>query len=413
MKIKMLAVAAALCAANSVAHGAAADAERRPLYYRNPMGLADTSPTPKQDSMGMDYIPVYADEAESRNNAQPDASFRISLDRVQRSGVRAEPVETRRLVHAVRAPGVVKFDERRLRSVSLRADAFVEKLYVNETGKDVVEGQPLFRIYSSQIVSAQVDYLSSSSASALSNSREETQRARIGAGQRLRNLAVPETLIAHLHAKGEAVMSFDWPSPATGAVIEKKVIEGQQIKTGDEVMRIANLDTVWVIAEAAEHDLSFIKVGAPVTMTFHAFPDMRVSGTVIFIAPALDPSTRAGLVRIEAANPGHVLRAEMYADVEIDAGASAEPVVAVPDSAVIDSGVRQIVLVERGEGRFEPRAVKPGARGGGFIEIKEGLTPGERVVVSANFLIDAESNLKAALKSFTAEAPKPSPEVRQ
>ena len=199
MKIKMLAVAAALCAAGSVVHGATADAERPPLYYRNPMGLADTSPTPKKDSMGMDYIPVYADEAEARSNGKSDASIRISLDRVQRSGVRTEAVETRRLVRPVRAPGVVKFDERRLRSVSLRADAFVEKLYVNETGKDVVEGQPLFRIYSSQIVSAQVDYRSS--AAALSMTRDETRRTRLGAEQRLRNLDVPETLIASLRVQ--------------------------------------------------------------------------------------------------------------------------------------------------------------------------------------------------------------------
>ena len=173
-------------------------------------------------------------------------------------------------------------------------------------------------------------------------------------------------------------------------------------------MRIANLDTVWIIAEVAEHDLDAVKVGAPVTMTFHAFPDMRISGAVTFIAPMLDASARTGLVRVEAANPGHLLRAEMYADVEIDAGAGAAPLVAVPDTAVIDSGMRQVALVDRGEGRFEPRAVRLGARGDGFVEIKEGLKPGERVVVSANFLIDAESNLKAALKSFTAEAGQPS-----
>ena len=231
--------------------------------------------------MGMDYVPVYEDEAE-----QDAGSVKISLDRLQRAGVRTEAVELRRLVRPVRAPGVVKFDERRLRAVSLRADAFVEKLYVNETGKSVKAGEPLFRIYSPQIVSAQVDYRSS--ASARSMTRDETLRGQQGAEQRLRNLDIPEPVIARLKASGETVMSIDWPSPATGVVIEKKVIEGQQIKMGDEVMRIADLDTVWVIADVAEHDLGLVKIGAPAVLTFHAFADKRVEGKVTFISPMLD-----------------------------------------------------------------------------------------------------------------------------
>jgi Cu(I)/Ag(I) efflux system membrane fusion protein len=411
MKIGILTlVAVFVAAADGAAHDAAArqsghehkqerKQKRKILYYRNPMGLPDTSPTPKKDPMGMDYIPVYAGDEED------GAAIKISLDRVQRSGVRAETVRERRLVRPVRAPGIVKFDERRLRSVTLRADAFIEKLYVNETGREVVEGEPLFRVYSQQIVSAQVDYRSSTAVPSVT--REEAARARRGAARRLRNLDVPEPVIAALEAGGGMKMSIDWPSPATGAVIEKKVIEGQQIKTGEEAMRIANLDTVWIIARVAEHDLGLIKVGAPAALAFHAFPDMRVKGEVTFMAPMLDASSRTGLVRIEAANPGHVLRAEMYADVEIDAGADQQPLLAAPDSSIIDSGARQIVLVERGEGRFEPRPVKLGLRGDGYVEIKKGLKPGERVVVSANFLIDAESNLKAALKSFTAGAPGP------
>lgn len=368
--------------------------ERHILYYRNPMGLPDTSPTPRKDSMGMDYIPVYSDEAQEHD----DGAIRIDVERVQRAGVRAETVELRHLVRPVRAPGIVKFDERRLRSVTLRADAFVEKLYVNETGKAVKAGEPLFRIYSPQMVSAQIDYVSSLAAAAMT--RDETLRSQGGAEQRLRNLETPEPVVARLRGKGTPVMSIDWPSPAEGVVIEKKVIEGQQLKMGDEAIRIANLDTVWVIAEVAEHDLGLVKVGAPAVLAFHAFPGMRVEGKVTFIAPMLDASARTGKVRIEASNPRHALRAEMYADVEIAAAAGEKPLVAAPVSAVIDSGLRQVVLVERGGGRFEPREVKLGLKGDGYVEVREGLAPGERVVTAANFLIDAESNLKAALRSF-------------
>jgi membrane fusion protein, copper/silver efflux system len=372
--------------------------DRDVLYYRNPMGLADTSPVPRKDTMGMDYIPVYKDEQETDG-----PSVKISLDRVQRAGVRTEAVEERRLIRPVRAPAVVKFDERRLRAVALRADAFVEKLYVNETGRSVKAGEPLFRIYSPQMVSAQVDFRTAAEAAA-AQTRVEALRSRQGAEQRLRNLDVPAKVIEQLKADGGASMSVDWPSPASGVIVEKRVIEGQQLKTGDEAFRIADLDMVWVVADVAEHDVGLIKVGAPAELTFHAFAGKRVRGKVTFIAPVLDPGARTGKVRIETPNPDHALRAEMYADAEIDAGAHDEPRVAAPVSAIIDSGRRSVVLVDRGEGRFEPREVKLGERGDGYVEVREGLAIGERVVVAANFLIDAESNLRAALKSFTSDA---------
>ena len=363
---------------------------RKVLYYRNPMGLADTSPVPKKDWMGMDYIPVYEGEDEP-------GTVTVRLDKVQRSGVRTAPVERRSLVQAVRAPGTAKPDERSLRIVSLRADGFVEKLYVNETGKHVRAGDKLFRVYSPQIVSAQIDYRTSTTPGG-------GPRSESGALQKLRNLDVPEAVIEALRKDPSPQMSIDWPSPTTGVVMQKRVIEGQMAKAGEELYRIADLTNIWVIADIAEQDLDLVRIGVPATVAFRAYPGRTFEGRVTFVLHELDMSTRTAKVRIEVHNPEHIIKHEMYADVEISARAGEAARLVVPTSAVIDSGNRQVVIVAKGEGRFQPRAVKLGMRGGDHVEILDGVTEGEDVVTSANFLIDAESNLKAALQAFTQPA---------
>lgn len=361
------------------------------LYYRNPMGLPDTSPTPKKDWMGMDYIPVYEGEDEA------GTVVKIPLERIQRSGVRTEKVEARTIEAHVRAPGIAKPDERSMRIVSLRSDGFIEKLYVNETGRHLKAGEPLFRVYSPQVVSAQVDFRTSTIAG-------RSPRDEASAVQRLKNLDVPESVIEQLREGSGPVLSFDWPAPVSGYVMEKTVIEGQMAKAGEPLFRLAGLDPIWVIADVAEQDVALIAVGAKANIGFRAFPDRLFQGRVTFILHELDAKTRTAKVRIEVANPDHAIRHEMFADVEILTEASAAPGIAAPESAVIDSGSRQIVLVDRGEGRFEPRNVKLGRRGNGWVEIREGVEVGESLVVSANFLIDAESNIRAALKAFTAGA---------
>lgn len=373
----------------------AAKADRKILYYRNPMGLPDTSPVPKKDWMGMDYIPVYEGEEEDGGS-----SIKISLDRVQRSGVRTEHAEMRRLVRPVHASGVARFDERTLHSLTLRADGFIEKLYVEETGAHVEAGQPLFRVYSPAIVNAQVDYRI---AKADSTGRASGSHSLEGAEQRLRNLEVPEAVIEKIRTTGEPVMAIDWPSPASGFVMGKNVVEGQMVRMGEEIFRIASLEKIWVIADVAERDMGLVAVGQPAVVRFKAFPSETYTGRVTFILHELDAATRTGKIRIEIDNSGHRIKHEMYADVEIDTGAGAEPRIAVPNSAVIDSGDRQVVIVARGEGRFEPRDVKLGLRGEDYTEILEGISAGDEVVVAANFLIDAESNLRAALSTFTAD----------
>lgn len=361
------------------------------LYYRNPMGLPDTSPIPKKDWMGMDYIAVYEGEEDE------PGTVKVSVAKLQNSGVRSEPAAMRGLVRPIRAPGVAKPDERTLLTVALRADSFIEKLYVNETGRHVKKGEPLFRVYSPDMVKVQVDYRISAN---VTGNRDDK-----GALQRLSNLQLPQVVMDELRRTREPVISFDWPSPGSGVVMQKKAIEGMMMKAGDEMLRLADLSSIWVIADVPEQDIAQVRVGAKAKMSFRAFPKEVFEGRVTFILHELEMATRSAKVRIQVANADHRIKHEMFADVEINAGDGEADRLSVPISALIDSGNRQVVIVDRGKGRFEPRAVKVGVRGDGFVEIVEGIKAGEDVVVAANFLIDAESNLKAALSSFTAETP--------
>jgi membrane fusion protein, copper/silver efflux system len=375
-----------------------ASSKRKILYYRNPMGHPDTSPVPKKDPMGMDYIAVYADDEGDPN------TVKVSLDKIQRSGVRTEKVATRPLTRTVRGIGTVEHDESLLWIVTVRSDGYVEDLFVNKTGQHVREGEPLFRFYSPQIQLAQADLVVAMRAEGAS-AKSDTSRNVAGAIQRLRNLGVPDSRIDEVRNSLTNPRTIDWASPATGDVIEKKVIEGQRVAAGDELFRIADHANVWVVAEVAEADIAAIKVGSPATVTLRASAGEPHEGVVSFIYPEMmKPETRTISVRIEVPNPDGNIRTGMYADVLFRAGEGDAPATAIPDSAIIDSGTRQIVLVAKSEGRFEPREVKLGRRGEGYTEVTSGLELGEEVVTSATFLIDAESNLKAALQAFSQGA---------
>ena len=369
--------------------------ERKILYYRNPMGHPDTSPEPKKDSMGMDYIPVYADEVDDPN------TVKVSLDKIQRSGVATEKAGAKSLERTVRAVGMVEHDETLLTVVAMRSDGYVEDLFVNKIGQHVKEGEPLFRVYSPQIQQAQTDLIIALRAERSRGA--DADKALEGAMQRLRNLGVPDSRIEEIRRTGENPRTLDWTAPAGGDVIAKMIVNGQRVAAGEELYRIADHSQVWLIADVAEADIASIAVGMKAVATLRAKPMQPIEGKVTFIYPVLKPETRTVSVRIELPNPEGLLKPGMYADV-VFAATDGEAVTAVPQSAVIDSGTRQVVLVAKGEGRFEPRAVKLGRRGGGFVEVLEGLSAGEEVVTSATFLIDAESNLRAALQSFSQGA---------
>jgi Cu(I)/Ag(I) efflux system membrane fusion protein len=359
---------------------------RRILYYRNPMGLADTSPTPKKDSMGMDYIPVYEGEGDD------DATVKVSLGKLQRSGVRTERVERRRVGRLVRVPGTVQLDERRISVVTTRSDAFVEEVANVTTGDRVSKGQALVRLYSPELTAAGAQFLTDLNSAG--------RNAGGGARQRLENLGVPLEAIAEIERTRNVPLSMTWRARHDGVVLERNVINGMKTGAGDVLFRLADISSIWVLADVPEFELGSVHAGAPVTIRVRSLPGQSFAGPVSLIYPQVGETTRTTRVRIEIANPDRLLFPNMYADVEIGSANSAL-VVAVPDDAVIDTGTRQVVILDRGEGRFEPREVKVGLRGEGFTEIREGVAEDDRVVVAANFLIDAESNLKAALRALT------------
>jgi Cu(I)/Ag(I) efflux system membrane fusion protein len=359
---------------------AAEPAKRRILYYRNPMGLADTSPVPKKDSMGMAYVPVYeGDETDS-------SDVKLAPGRIQRTGVRTEPVETRSIVSKVQVPGSIQLDERRVTIVATRSTAFIEKVANVTTGDLVKKGQTLLHLYSPEIAAAAAQYASNPSFE--------------GARTRLLNLAVPPEALAEIERSRRAPLSMAWPAPIDGIVLERSVSDGMKTEPGATLFRLADMTTVWALLDVSERDYGRLRFGQAVTIRARALPGRMFAGRITLIYPQINRETRTARVRVELANPDLALRPDMYIDADIAVGDDAKAAT-VSDSAVIDSGNRRIVILDKGEGRFEPREVKTGRRGDGRVEIREGVVEGDRVVTSANFLIDAESNLKAALKGLT------------
>jgi membrane fusion protein, copper/silver efflux system len=389
---------------NAPAASASAPTASRPkgkiLYYRNPMGLADTSPVPKKDSMGMEYIPVLEGE-----DADDAGTVSISPTRVQTLGVQTAPVELRKLVRTIRAVGTVQPDERRLFIINTKFEGWIEKLHVNATGQSVRREEPLMEIYAPDLVVAEQEYLLAwrslqNMKGAAADTRDAARQLAEAALTRLRNWDVPEDQLRELQRSGKMTRTLTLRAPADGVVLEKMAVEGMRFMPGEPLYRIADLSTVWLIADVFEQDLGALRAGEDAKITVNAYPGAAFDGKVDFIYPTVSQETRTGKVRIVTANADRWLKTGMYANVALDAALGDGPVLVVPDSAIIDSGNQQIVLVERGEGKFQPRQVKLGAHADSSYEVREGLSADEWVVVSANFLIDAESNLKAALKTF-------------
>ena len=368
----------------------AAPADRKIKYYRNPMGLPDTSPVPKKDSMGMDYIPVFeGDDAD-------DGAVKLSPGKIQRTGVKSEPAARRVIRTMVRAPGTIQLDERRVSVISMRSESWVQKVADVTTGTKVKKGQPLMEIYSPAVSAAAAEYISTISSKTTAG---EGGYGR-GSRQRVMNLDVPESAIVAMEKSHIVPIAIQWTAPRDGIVLERSAVEGMRAQPGDVLFRVADTSVVWAMVDVAERDLGSIAVGQPVVVKARSFPGRQFSGNISVVYPQVNRETRTARVRIELPNPDLALLPDMYVDAEIDIG-NPEPVLAIPDNAVLDTGSKQAVFVDKGEGRFEPRAVKLGHRGDGYVEIREGIAEGEPVVVSANFLIDAESNLETALKGFS------------
>ncbi len=377
----------------------------RILFYRNPMGLPDTSPVPKKDQMGMDYIAVYEDD----EPASATPLVKLSLDKVQKLGVKTEAVALRDLNSTIRAVATVQANERSLATVTAKFDGWIQRLHVNTTGQAVRKGEALMDVYSPDLITAQQEYLIAkrgvqSLAGGSAETQASMQRLADSALQRLRNWDISDTELQRLTQEGKTTQYLTLRSPANGVVLEKPAIQGKRFMAGEVLYQVADLSRVWLLADVFEQDLGQVRIGQSANIKIDAYPEKTLAGKVTFIYPTVTAETRTAKVRVELANPQALLKPSMYARVEFISAHGKGQALSVLDSSVLDTGTRQLVLVQRGEGRFEPRPVKLGMHADGYIEVLEGVKAGENVVVSANFLIDAESNLKAAFSGFGQSA---------
>lgn len=389
-----------------------APGERKIAFYRNPMDPSIRSDKPAKDEMGMDYVPVFEDELEGAPSGVPGrAVVTISSERRQVLGVRSEEVKKIRLAHRIRTVGRVAVDERRLRHVHTKFDGYVEHLYVDYTGKLVRRGERLLSIYSPDLVATQQEYLlahrgqarlaQSAVRSAVQGSVDLQEAAR----QRLLLWDIRPSDIERLEKAGRVTRTLDVYADIGGYVVEKMAYQGMRVTPADTLYDIADLSRLWVMADVYEYNLPTLALGTEGHISVASMPDKQWKGSVTYIAPTVEERTRTIKVRLEVDNAGGELKPDMYTDVflHVDMGEG----LVIPDGAVINAGDRRLVFLDRGEGRFEPREVKLGIKvNGSGLQVISGLAEGDRVVTSANFLLDSESSLKAALSGMSsAEKP--------
>lgn len=383
------------------------DGGRKLLYYRSPMDPKVTSPTPKKDEMGMDYVPVYEDEVSgAQSSVEGLATVDIDPARQQLIGLTTAEVTAGPVGGAWRTVGRVAMDETRVRHVNVKIPGFVEHVYVDFVGKKVKPGDPLFTIYSPDLLSAQEEYLlalRTRGALAKKGALESDGDALVKAARKKLSLwDIPESEIARIERTGEPTKALTFYSPVSGVVTKKDVVEGMKLDAGAMPYEIVDLSNVWVLADVYESELQFVKEGMPASLTLKAFPNREFKGKVMFIDPLLSPETRTVKVRLAFANPSGELRPEMFGEVVLH-GTPREGL-RIPQDAVIDSGTEKIAFVAVGEGKFQPRKVRLGDVSGNNVEVISGLKLGEQVVTRANFLIDSESKLRASLAELSGGA---------
>jgi Cu(I)/Ag(I) efflux system membrane fusion protein len=380
-------------------HESAAPAagEKTPLFYRNPMNPEITSPVPAKDSMGMDYIPVYAND----NTDDPAGTVRIDPVTVQTIGVRTARVERRALARSIQTVGRVDYDERRLVELHPKTEGWIEELNIAATGAAVKKDTILLSLYSPQLVATQQEYvlalrnLETLQESKFEDVRRGAQELVQTSLERLRFLDVPEHQIENLTATLEVKKSLHLHSPAPGIVTAIGAREGQYVTPQTKLYTIADLSRVWVYVDIYEDELPWVRVGDKATVSATALSGRSFDGVLSYIYPYAESQTRTIKARLEFDNPGLLLKPNMYVNVAIAVSEVPDAVV-VPSEAIIRSGTREQIFVQREPGKFEPRKVTIGINSGGWTEVRSGVEPGEDVVVSAQFLIDSESKLREA-----------------
>jgi RND family efflux transporter MFP subunit len=341
-----------------------------------------------------------------------DRRVEVSIDpkRQQLIGVRTAAVERSEATPTVRAVGLVRYDETRLADVNLKVEGWIRELYVDYTGRLVTKGQPLFALYSPELLTTQNEYLLALKTrdqvreSQIPDAREFADRLVESARQRLTLWDLPADQLQALDDTRQPRATMIFRSPVSGYVIEKQALQGAHVMAGQTLYKIADLSSVWVEADVYEREMPLIGVGRPATVTLEAYPGVLFRGRAIYIYPFVEERTRTARVRFELPNPGGRLKPGMYANVELQAPSRMS--LTIPSNAVLEAGKQQIVFIALGDGYFEPRAVKVGTRLGERVEILEGLKEGEQVATGATFFLDSESQLRAALRSYEG-APAP------
>jgi Cu(I)/Ag(I) efflux system membrane fusion protein len=370
----------------------------KPLFYRNPMNPEVTSPVPAQDHMGMDYIPVFADDDPA---GEVPGTVRIDPVTVQSIGVRTAPAEQRSMFRDIYTVGRVDFDERRIVRLHPKTEGWIEELFIDETGQSIKADEILLNIYSPQLVSSQQEYLLALASleklgdSPIPDARHGAEELVETALMRLRLLDVPEHQIEDLRRSGESKKYLHIHSPVAGTVINVGARQGQYVTPGTELYFIADLSRVWVFVDIFEDELPWVRVGDSAEMRVEGVPGTTFKGKLTYIYPYAERKTRTVKARLEFPNEDLLLKPDMFAEVTIRAQPR-ESVVAVPEEAVVRSGLREKVFIVEAPGRFEPRDVTVGVSSEGWTEVLSGIEPGEEVVVSAQFLIDSESKLREA-----------------
>jgi Cu(I)/Ag(I) efflux system membrane fusion protein len=325
----------------------------------------------------------------------------ISPERLQEIGVRFEIAEPRPLTRTIRTVGRVAIDERRLANVTIKIEGWIDRLYVSATGDRVRQGQELFTLYSPELVATQQEYLL-----ALQSARElgQSDFPEVAQGaqsllevtrRRLLLWDIPEYHIEDLERTGKVLKTLPIHAPISGTVIERKALAGLYVKPGDPLYTIADLTSIWILGDIYEYELPLIKVGQTADVSLSYDPKTHLEARVDFIYPTIDPQARTAKVRFKLANPEEKLKPDMYANVELKVPLGLR--LAVPKDAVLETGERKIIFIHHGGGKLEWRTVATGLRANEWVEITEGLQAGEHIVTSANFLIDSESQLKAAV----------------
>jgi multidrug efflux pump subunit AcrA (membrane-fusion protein) len=361
-------------------------------YYKSTMNPGEISQTPGKDSMGMDMVPVM-EEMDSESAA-------ISIDpvTVQNMGIRTERLSVGPLRRTIRTVGTIDFDESGLAEVSTKFDGWVEKLYVDAMGSQVHRGDPLFEIYSPELYSAQMEYLLALKQGVGSEAGMEALRQ--SSRLKLEFWDISAEQIAELEKTGKPKKTLQVRAPIDGFVVEKRVVEGQMVSSGEKLYGFANLSLVWIQSQVYEKDFGYLRLGQEAAVTLSYLPDRKFRGRVTYIYPTVDEKTRTGMVRMEFHNPGYFLKPGMFATVDLRAELESSALL-VPDSAVLRSGEKNTVFVALDGGRFDPRTVVVGARAEhGMLQVLSGLKRDENVVVSGQFMLDSESQLREAIRKM-------------